>query len=157
MNSKVRVVADKNGNVITVSSNEEFGYIRVVQDTTNFTAKGWIEERQLSALVHGRLEMLLKQNFSEGQELNGKIVVKESLTPFDGSTDDRDLKYAGATGIPCLLDDQPIYRRTFYTENQQEESELVQHNNSEMIRERIAEMKVELKHVRGPIFEVASF
>ena len=46
--------------------------------------------------------------------LPGKIVVVESLTPFNPENPDRDLKIAGGTGVICRIDDQPIYRQTFY-------------------------------------------
>ena len=76
-------------------------------------------------------------NLNPNQELDGKIVVEESFIPFNPNNAERELKMAGDTGIPCLVDGQPIYRRTRYTTNLTEQDVLIQHNNTEDIREAI--------------------
>jgi hypothetical protein len=48
-----------------------------------------------------------------------------------------DLKYAGKTGVVCRFFDEPIYRQSFYTENVNEQDELIQHTNTDEIRESI--------------------
>ena len=133
--NKVRITADLNGNVVTISEkNPEFAHIRVVQDSFMFDENGWLRSRQLSALIHAETNVLLGLNYQPDQELPGNIIVKESLTPFQANDSDRDLKYAGKTGVLCRVDDQPIYRKTFYTENQSASHELIQHTNSDEIR-----------------------
>ena len=67
--------------------------------------------------------------------LPGKIVVVESLTPFNPENPDRDLKIAGGTGVICRIDDQPIYRQTFYSTNPNSYDQLLAHNNSTEIKE----------------------
>ena len=136
MNTKVIVTADENGNVIGVSKNNpEFGYIRVEQTAPMVTDKGWLKISKRSSLIKGRVEDLQSLTYNAGQQLPGTIVVKESLTPFNTENPDRDLKVAGETGVVCRIDDQPIYRQTFYTSNQEAYDELITHDNTVEIRE----------------------
>lgn len=136
MNTKVIVTADQNGNVIGVSQNNpEYGYIRVEQTAPMVTDKGWLKISKRSSLIKGRVEDLQTLNYSAGQQLPGTIVIKESLQPFNTENPDRDLKIAGETGVVCRIDDQPIYRQTFYTTNPNSYDELITHDNTEEIRE----------------------
>ena len=116
--SKVRVVADKKGNIIGQSTNNpEYGYIRVQQQTIQINDQGWLKSVRRSALIKGKMEDLISADYKEGSEIPGKIIVVESLVPFNELNPDRDLKIAGDTGIICRIDDEPIYRQTFYTAN----------------------------------------
>lgn len=158
MDGKVTIMADNNGNVVTISEkNPDYAYIRVKQDTYIFDENNWLKAKTLTALIHAQTDVLLKMNYQPDQELPGKIVIKESLTPLSSNDSDRDLKYAGSTGVLCRVDDQPVYRKTFYTENMNSQHELIQHSNSDEIRARIAQMKASMKHVKGSLYEVASF
>jgi hypothetical protein len=134
--SKVRVTADTNGNVIGVSQNNpEYGYVRVEQSVTQINEAGWLKPVKRSALIKGKVEDLAQAGFVEGYELSGKIIVKESLTPFNPENPDRDLKIAGSTGVVCRIDDQPIYRQTFFTSNQEAYDDLITHDNTNEIRD----------------------
>lgn len=134
--SNVRVVADATGNVIGVSQNNpEYGYIRVEQETIQINDQGWLRNVRRSALLKGKVEDLMRTGYKEGTEIPGKIVVVESLTPFNSENPDRNLKIAGATGIVCRVDDQPIYRETFYTANLNAIDEFITHDNSTEIKE----------------------
>ena len=134
--SKVRVTADINGNVIGVSQNNpEYGYVRVEQSVTQISEAGWLKPVKRSALIKGKVDDLAQAGFIDGFELSGKIIVKESLTPFNPENPDKDLKIAGQTGVVCRIDDQPIYRQTFYTSNQEAYDELITHDNTTEIRE----------------------
>lgn len=136
MTKKVIVTADDQGNIIGVSQNNpEYGYIRVEQTVNQISYDGWLRLSTRSSLIKGLVSDLIEAGFSQGQELPGKIVVKESLTPFNSVTPDRDLKIAGETGVICRLDDQPIYRQSFYTENPNEYDDLIMHTNREEIKE----------------------
>lgn len=133
---KVVVTADKNGNVIGVSENNpEYGYVRVEQTGSFINDQGWLRISRRSALIKGLVKDLVETGFTAGQELEGKIVVVESLNPFNPENPDRDLKIAGETGVVCRLDDQPIYRQTFYTTNPANQDQFVTHTNTEEIRE----------------------
>lgn len=133
--NSVKVVADELGNVVRVSQNNpEYGVVRVVQDAVQFV-NGWMRKKEKSALIPGFVEDLESLNWTDGQELSGQIIVKESLEPFNENDPDRDLKYAFAGGPLCVYDDQPIYRRTFFTMDMNDTDEYIQHTNVSEIRE----------------------
>ena len=133
---KVKVTADANGNIIGVSQNNpEYGYVRVEQVATTINGQSWLRRSKRSALIKGKVEDLREANFSEGQELPGKIIIVESHTPFNPENPERDLKIAGDTGVICRVDDQPIYRQSFYVPNGNAEDELIMHTNTQEIRE----------------------
>lgn len=157
MTTKVRVTADQNGNIIGVSpNNPEYGYIRVEQGCTVINPLGWLKNTKRSALIKGTVKDLLDANFTEGQELPGRIIVVESHNPFNPENPDRDLKIAGDTGVICRVDDQPIYRQTFYTSNESAQDELIMHTNTQEIREVQAATRVLNKISRKDDVEVAT-
>jgi hypothetical protein len=140
--SKVVVAADANGNVIGVSKNNpEYGYVRIEQTVNQINDRGWLRIVKRSALVKGLVKDLIEAGFTAGKELPGKIVVVESFQPFNTENPDRDLKIAGDTGIICRVDDEPIYRQTFYTSNPEAVDVLIMHTNTEEIREVQASLK----------------
>lgn len=126
--SKVIVTAGADNNVINVSENPEYGYIRLMQENIKVTRGGWLRIEKRTALLHGTMVDLLKLKFQPNQELTGKIIVKESFTPFNEKHPDRNLKIAGKTGVVLRVNDQPIYRQTFYTMDENETDELIQHD-----------------------------
>lgn len=133
--SPVKVVADDLGNVTRVSQNNpEYGVIRVVQEAIQFS-NGWMRRKEKSALIPGFVEDLQSLKWKNGQELNGQIIVKESLEAFNVNDPDRDLKYAFSGGPICVFEDQPIYRRSFFTTDMNDTDEYIQHTNSDEIRE----------------------
>lgn len=140
-NQKVRVTADELGNVITQSLNPKIGYIRIEQQLHTIGLNNWVKNERRSALIFGNIEDLKVLNFKQDQLLDGKIVVDESLQPFNPETAEREMKMAGSTGVPCRVDDQPIYRRTRYTMNMDEQDTLIQHTNTDEIREALASIK----------------
>jgi hypothetical protein len=140
--TKVTVTSDANGNIIGVSENNpDYGYVRVEQSVTQYSDQGWLRISKRSALIKGLVQDLQTVGFTAGQELSGKIVVKESLTPFNLNNPERDLKIAGDTGVVCRVDDQPIFRQTFYTTDPNSVDELITHTNSEEIRDVQAALK----------------
>jgi hypothetical protein len=133
--SKVVITADKYGNMIGVYQNSpEYGYIRVEQHVKQINDQGWLKLSKRSAFIKGLVKDLETADFKPGMEIPGKIIIIESLTPFNTENPDRDLKIAGATGIPCTLDDQAIYRQSFYTTNESAVDQLIMHNNSDDIK-----------------------
>ena len=136
MQKKVQIIPDELGNVIRVSQNNpEFGHVRLEQDRVSYTNSGWVDRKVVTTLLHGKTEDLREMDLHNKTELNGKIIVKESLTPFNDKDPDRDLKIAGNTGIICCQDGQPIYRKTMYTPDMNAEDTLIAHNNGDAIRE----------------------
>lgn len=147
-NSKVRVTADENGTVIGVSQNNpEYGYVRVEQVVTQVNDEGWLRLAKRSALLKGKVEDLIEVGYKDGQELPGRITIKESFEPFNPENPDRDLKIAGDTGITCRVDDMPIYRQSFYTLNESANDELIMHNNGDEIRE-VMEAQKAIRKIR---------
>jgi hypothetical protein len=148
--SKVKIVSDENGNVVNVSSNNpEFGWIILEQNTTQMEG-GWLRKVTKKARIMGKTTELIELNYTQDTELPGKIVVVESLTPFNSNDSERDLKKAGDTGIICRVNDQPIYRRTFYTSDSTAEDVYVQHTNSDEIRE-VQQALNSVKRVKIPV------
>jgi len=136
MQNKVQIVPDELGNVIRVSqNNSEFGHVRLQQERVSFGNTGWVNRKVVSTLLHGKVEDLREMGIQNMKELTGKIVVRESLQPFNMSDPDRDLKIAGETGIICCQDGQPIYRKTSFTADVNAEDVLVSHDNGDAIRE----------------------
>jgi hypothetical protein len=126
--ASVIVTADQDGRVI-VPAGTDFGYIRVEQSTTKFTDRGFALTNTVSALVFGKLNVLRSLGWLNGQEIEGKIVIKESLTPFNYKNPEKDLKTAGTTGIVCTKGGRNIYRRAVYTQNLTAENEFIKHDN----------------------------
>lgn len=143
MQGKVTVVADKFGNVYNMSGNPDFAYLRVKQTVAMYDETGWFNQKELTALIHGKLEDLMAMKYTAGQELPGNIIIKEQHKPFDPNNGDRHLKIAGDSGVVCRVDDEPIYRKTVYLERSDAEHTLIQHNNSDEIRAAIREMKAQ--------------
>lgn len=142
ISEKVRITADQDGSIITVSKNNpDYGFVRVEQVSSVINSQGWLRKSKRSALIKGTVSDLLEAGFREGQELPGKIVVVESHVPFNPENPDRDLKIAGDSGVICRVDDLPIYRQTFYTSSQNTEDRLIMHTNTDEIKEVISASK----------------
>jgi hypothetical protein len=137
MNTKVVVLADETTKaVVNVSDNNpEYGYIRVKQTRILADEKsGFLRAKTITALMPGLIDDLKACEFHEGQVISGKIVIEESLTPFNKKNPERDLKIAGKTGIVCRQDGQPIYRRTRFSFNESAADTYVEHTNSEELK-----------------------
>ena len=138
------VVGDKNGNVINISENPEYGFLRLEQKTIQIDDKGWLKSVTRSTLLHGKVTDLVEANYQVGTTLPGKIIVVESLTPLNEKNPDRDLKIAGSTNVICRINDQPIYRQTYYSTNPDAFDTLISHTNSDEIKEvMIAQKEIE--------------
>jgi hypothetical protein len=136
MNSKVIVLADDTtGAVVNVSENNpDYGYVRVSQVRTVVDDNGFLRRKQITALMPALVEDLTEMRLFSGQQLDGKIVVEESLEPFNTKNPERDLKVAGETGIVCTLGGYPIYRRTKFSFDANASDISVKHDNVEELR-----------------------
>ena len=140
MDSRVKVTADKAGNVIVRSQNNaDFGHIRVEQTRMVVEENGFARKKTLSALIPGTIVDLKGFGWEAGQEVEGKIIVKESLTPFNKRDPERDFKIAGKSGVICSVNEDPIYRKHFYTLSSTSDDVLVAHDNEEEIKAAYAE------------------
>lgn len=135
MQNQVEVLADDMGNVVRLSKNNpEYSFIRLGYKSVSIGKGGWLREKNLTTLIMGTTENLTSYAKNLGKTLPGKIIAIESLEPFSNTNPDRDLKYAGDTGIICCQDGQPIYRKTEYTYDQEAQDILVEHTNGDAIR-----------------------
>lgn len=135
MSKKVKVTADAAGNVIVRSSNNpEYGHIRVEQVKMMLDDNGFARKKKLSALIPGTVEDLAFFEWSANQEVEGTIIVKESLEPFNTRNPERDYKVAGQSGIICKMDDYPIHRKNFYVLDATAQDSLIEHTNTEEIQ-----------------------
>jgi hypothetical protein len=135
-NSNVVVVADELGNVIRQSkTNSDYGFIKLEQKRfilgngrTNF-----VDAKPVTTILLEKVSVLQTLELQANEVLVGKIIIKESLVPFNKNDADRDLKVAGQTGIVCSVDGQPIYRKTFFIGDVSAQDTLVAHDNGEAI------------------------
>lgn len=135
MNSKVTVVADpETGAVINKSSNPEYGYVKLAQARTTIDDNGFLRKTVLTALIQAPIDILQEMGYYAGQMLDGKIIIKESLAPFNKKDPSRDLKVAGRSGIVCTVNGSPIYRKTVYAQAANAEDITIQHDNTEELR-----------------------
>lgn len=135
MNKSVKVTGDEAGNVIVPSNNNpEWGHIRVEQERMVVDDRGFARKKKVSALIPGTIEDLKGFGWKKGESVEGRIVIKERLEPFNENEPERDYKIAGETGIVCCIDGQPIYRKAFYTLNMNAYDETVEHDNGDAIK-----------------------
>ena len=143
---KVQIVPDENGNTIRTSSDKsEYAYVRLMQTKEVISSSGWLNVKDVTALLHGKKEDFKKVKMKDRKELSGRIVIQESTTPFNEKDPDRDLKYAGDTGIICCSYGEPIYRRTVYDATASLNDEYVAHTNGDDIRKKNAESNNSVK------------
>ena len=69
--------------------------------------------------------------------------MKDSLQPFNKKNPERDYKIAGKSGVVCCKEDQPIYRKNFYTLDPNASDIKLQHTNGEEIIAAYAAIKEE--------------
>jgi hypothetical protein len=100
-----------------------------------------MKNQKRTALIFGKINDLATCGLNPNDELDGKIVIEESFIPFNSKNSERELKKAGETGIICRVNDQPIYRRSRFTQNLNEQDILIQHTNTDEIRESLEAMK----------------
>jgi len=151
---KVKIKADKNKNVISVSENNpEYGRVAVEQEVYQINDRGWLKGTMRIAFINGKVADLEKVGYREGMEIPGRIVIVESLTPFNPENPDLNLKIAGKTGVVCRYEDQPIYRQTFFTTNQNAFDEFIPHTNKDEIRDVMLAQKMmdELQEVKDDV------
>jgi hypothetical protein len=140
--SKVIVTADAAGNVIIPSKNNaEWGHIRVTQNRMVVDDGGFARMKPLSALIIGKITDLKGFGYKKDQEIEGRIIFKESLEPFNTKDPERDYKKAGKTGIVCCQDGAPIYRKNFYKQDAESSDVCVEHTNGEDIKVAYAALK----------------
>jgi hypothetical protein len=149
MSSKAVIVADATtGSVINMSSNPEFGYVRVEQSVNQYDDNGFLRRKKLSAIISAPIGDLQEAGYYAGQLLDGKIIIQESTTPWNEKNPERDLKVAGETGIVCTVEGQPIYRRTLVSFINDAQDDLIQHDNVDQLRTAYAQSSGSVKAMK---------
>jgi hypothetical protein len=111
--------------VVTQNPNKpEYGSIRVDQIITTME-NGFLNRSKRVAFIGGKLEDLKELGYKANQVLPGKLVVKESTTPFYAG---QSPKINPETGEVMLSNGQEIYRQTVYTSDINAQDNLVQHD-----------------------------
>jgi len=146
----VIVSADKAGLVVIPSKNNpEWGNIRLTQNRIVVDDKGFARKRTISALIAGTIEDLKSFGWKAGEAIEGNIIFKEQLEPFNKKDPERDYKIAGKTEIVCCIDGEPIYRKTFYVRDANaqdvhildEQGQPMSHTNGDAIRAAYLELQ----------------
>jgi len=140
--TKVKVCGNDNGDVIIQSKkNPLYGHVQVEQYVNEVDDNGFARVKKRTALIPGKIEDLKRFNFKYNSEIDGQIIFKESLVPFNPKNPDIDIKIAGATGIICTLEGQTIYRKNFYSQHPNAHDVSIKHDNDEEIRNAYQEIK----------------
>lgn len=156
--SKVIVTANAEGKVIVPSKNNpQWGHICVKQTRMVIEESGFARERTLLAWIPGKVAELEGFGWAPNQELKGKIIFKEQLTPFTTKEPERDYKIAGKTGVVCRIEGKPIYRKTFYSENPDAIDVPLQHDQASAEEIKIAYAKLKEEGVEISEQERTSF
>lgn len=154
----VRVTADASGNVIIQSKNNpDWGHIRVEQVKMVVDHQGFARKKTVSALVSGTIEDLKGFGWRADEMVEGNVIFREQLIPFNKQDPERDYKIAGKTGIVCCVEGQPIYRKTFYNPDpdsrdtflKDEFGNLLVHDNGEAIKAAYLELKENEEHAEN--------
>ena len=119
---------------ITLADAEQMMHVNKIEKLPIIDDNGFLTAKPISALIIGSILDLQLTGFYAGQKLDGKIVIEESLTPFNEKNAEREIKIAGDTGILCTVEGQPIYRRTRFSYNANIPDVFVKHDNIEELR-----------------------
>jgi len=156
MNSKVKVCCNDEGQVIIQSKkNPEYGHIQIEQYVMEVDEGGFARRKKRTALIPGKVQDLKGFDWKNDQGVEGKIIAKESLIPFNPKSPDYDIKIAGSSGVVCTLQGQTIYRKTFYSMHPNAEDVLLQHDNEAEIQAAYQEIKEHIEdHSVGEDFSL---
>ena len=141
MNGKVKVCAFEGSVIVPSQNNPEYGSIRLEQKVA-VTSGGFVNTKTRSAFLNGSLEDLKALGWADGQMVDGHIIIKEALTPFNTEKPDADIKRAGETNVVCTIEGQPIYRRAYFSFTP-EADVLIAHDNSAEIKAAQAKLQEE--------------
>jgi hypothetical protein len=145
MDGRVKVCCDDNGDVIIQSKkNPDWGHIVVEQYRMEIDKGGFAKRVKYRALIPGKITDLKHFDWKADQEIDGIIIFKESLTPFNPKEPDYDVKVAGSSGVVCTLEGQIIYRKMFYSLHPGAKNIAIQHDNEEEIKSAYDEIKSHL-------------
>lgn len=126
-----KVVAHpETGVVVTQNVNKpEYGTIRVDSETITFSEDGFMNKSRRTAFIRGEYKLLMSLGLKDGMTLPGKIIKKESYTPFfEGQTP----KINPTSGEIVLTNGRETYLQFVYTEDKNA-SDVFINNESEVV------------------------
>ena len=127
-NESVKVTADKNGNIIVQHKNPLNGYIRLTQEVLELSNTGWLDRKTRTAFIKGQVTDLVLLHYTAGKELQGNIVIKESLCPFNSHNPKYHLKINPTTGeVLTTPNGENIYRDMFWDPTGKKDDILIAH------------------------------
>jgi hypothetical protein len=103
---------------------------------------GFADIKYVKALYHGKIEVLKKFGWQPNQVIQGQVLIKERLTPFNKNNPNKDAKIASC-GIPCTYQGKQIYRKTIFSFDLTEKDDPLEHDNKDAIREKYKELEAE--------------
>lgn len=126
----VKVAAHKKtGELISVGKNPLYGSIRVEAQHVSLE-NGFAQTQNRSAYINGALEDLESFNFQIGQELSGKIIRKESYSPFyEGQTPKKNPQ----TDEIVLKNGREVYMQQVFTQVETAQDEWVGETAMEVV------------------------
>ncbi len=146
---KVILTANAEGKLFTQSLKEDqtpkldkngkpYGFIRVENPSKidlSFAYNNGGIKRGTSALIPMTVEAWekAKSNYKSGMEIDGQVIILESLEEQPGFT--AKLAGSGDDAIPCTINGEQIYRLTKFTSDQKAVDTLIAHDNSDEIKE----------------------
>ena len=150
----VKIIKSKNGNIFEPTKKEGLLCLAVeeIQESKDKTLDGKFANPQSRriAFIFRSLEQFnaifasMKITPMADTVLPGIVAVKEQLTPFSTTNPMNGIKYpnaaAKAKGIMCTVGNQPIYRDTVYTTDEDTADVLVAHDNATQIQDFVRRM-----------------
>lgn len=138
MPKTVKVVASKEGVVVEQTAKGDHVWFRVTSDEVVSSGKFVnIKERRAIVIMKNDVfdRLYPSGDLPAESTLEGRIVVRETLTQLDKNDANRGLKVAGDTGIVCKdASGAPIYRDSYFTFDAAAQDILIPHANTDEIR-----------------------
>jgi hypothetical protein len=160
----VKIAPSESGDLITPTSNPNYGYMRIVEKS--FYQQGiWRRSEERSSLVLGEIDVLVEMvKSAKNGELPGRIVYQDYLQSempdhvrkdLVGKRDEEEalanvFRRAGADGPHLTIGGERIVRYKFYDESGKQEDILLQHDNGEDIRAHQAAVATKAKKATLP-------
>lgn len=160
----VKIAPSESGQLITATSNPDYGYMRVVEKKTSVQGR-WSRTEERSALVLGTIDSLVDiVKSARNGEMPGRIVYQDYLQSqmpdhvrkdLVGKRDEEEalessFRRAGADGPYLTIGGERIVRYKFYDESGSTSDIILQHDNGDAIREHQAAQATKAKKATLP-------
>jgi len=120
-------VHPETGKVVNPTKNKDISSIRV--ESVGFGVGNSFVSRRV-AFINGNTELLESLGLKAGQQLKGKIIVKQRFTPFFQG---QKCKINPTTGEPVLTNGREVFVQTLFTDNVNAVDEIETNNVDEIV------------------------